>query len=149
MKIRIELDPTLTETEIIIRASRLDDSITKIQDAIGLASAGASVTYWIGEIQYFPRTEEILFFETEGDEIFAHTCAKAYRVKLRLYELQEQLPRYFCRISKSAIVNTRRIYSVNQTLPGSAQLEFTGTHKHIFVSRRYLGSLRLALEGQH
>jgi DNA-binding LytR/AlgR family response regulator len=149
MKIRIELDPTLSETEIVIRANHLDDSITKIQDAIGMVNTGASITYWIGEIQYFPGTEEILFFETEGDDIFAHTYSKAYRVKLRLYELQEQLPRYFCRISKSAIVNTRKIYSVNQTLPGSAQLEFNGTHKHIFVSRRYLSSLRLALEGQH
>ena len=43
---------------------------------------------------------------------------EAYEVRLKLYELESILPRYFSRVSKSTIANIRQIY-LGQVLPGN------------------------------
>lgn len=52
------------------------------------------------------------------------------------------------RISKSAILNTKQIYSINRNLTASSVVEFTGTHKRVFVSRYYYKPLISKLEEQ-
>ncbi len=43
MKIRIELDDRLADTELVIRVSWIDDRIVKIQDALNEATAQLSL----------------------------------------------------------------------------------------------------------
>ena len=45
-------------------------------------------------------------------KIYGRTREEAYEVRQKLYELEEILPIAFCRISKSTIVNTKQIYSI-------------------------------------
>ena len=56
------------------------------------------------------------------------------------------LPSSFVRIAKSAIVNTAKIYSVARDLTASSRVQFSGTHKQIYVSRRYYQNLRQRLQ---
>ena len=141
MKLRIEIIDTLPESEVIIRCSRIDDSIQKLQSLIQSMSS-PRMKFYKGAHEYYLPLEEILFFETEGEEIHAHTAKDSYRVKHKLYELEEMLPRGFVRAAKGTIVNTSRIYSINRNLTSSSQIEFTGSHKHIYVSRHYYKTLR-------
>ena len=83
------------------------------------------------------KIESILFFETDGSKIYAHAREEAYEVKLKLYELEEQLPHYFCRISKSTIVNTREIYALEKSFSGTSTVRFYDTKKQVHVSRHY------------
>ena len=83
-----------------------------------------------------------MFFETESDVIKAHTRNNIFETKSRLYELENILPYYFCRISKSAIVNVKEIYSITKNITASSKIEFKDTHKHIFVSRGYFKPLK-------
>ena len=92
--------------------------------------------------EYYLPLEEILFFETESEQIHAHTKDDAFRVKHRLYELEDMLPHYFTRAAKGTIVNITRIYSINRNLTSSSQVKFSGTHKQIYVSRHYYGALK-------
>lgn len=94
MKVRIELDDRLADTELVIRVSRIDERIQKIQDALNEATAPA-ILFYKENSEYFVDLAEILFFETDGAKIFAHARNDAYEVKLKLYELEELLPRYF------------------------------------------------------
>jgi len=141
VKLRIEVTDGSSEDEIIIRCGRVDDSVQKLQAYIQNMST-PKMTFYKGAQEYYLPLEEILFFETEGEQIHAHTANDAFRVKYRLYELEEKLPHYFVRAAKGTIVNTTHIYSINRNLTSSSQVEFVGTHKHIYVSRHYYSSLK-------
>ena len=90
--------------------------------------------------------QEILFFETEGTSIRAHTKDDIYGARYRLYELEETLPGYFMRVSKSTILNIRHIYAMTRSLSASCVVEFKDTHKQVYVSRHYYKPLKNRLE---
>ena len=136
MKLSIEVSDGSMEDEVIIRCGRVDENVRKIQEYI-LSMTAPKITFFKGTQEYYLQIEDILFFETGGEHVFAHTTSDAFRVKLKLYELEEKLPRCFMRIAKGTIVNTKHIYAINRNLTSASQICFTGTHKHIYVSRHY------------
>lgn len=143
MKVRIELCDDGSPDEVIIRCGRVDDTVQKIQQYIQDCAAQAiSLTFYKDQQEFYFPVEQVLFFETEGEHIVAHTEKDAYRIKHRLYELEELLPRYFLRASKSTILNSRRVYSITKNLTASSLVTFRNTHKHVYVSRKYYQQLR-------
>ena len=141
MKLRIEVTDGLSENEIIIRCDRVDDTVQKLQAYIQSMSA-PKLVFYKGAQEYYLPLNEILFFETDGEQIYAHTKSDAFRVKHRLYELEALLPHHFVRAAKGTIVNTAQIYAINRNLTSSSQVKFAGTHKQIYVSRHYYGTLK-------
>lgn len=138
MKIRVELDSSITEEEIIIRCGSLSEEVQRVQKILAdLATQNQKFVFYKGATEYYLSLEEILFFETEGKIIYAHTINDMYQMKYRLYELEEFLPGYFMRISKSTILNTNKVYSIQRNLTASSVVEFQNTHKQVFVSRHY------------
>jgi DNA-binding LytR/AlgR family response regulator len=146
VKIRIEVVNDLAEDEVTIRCGRVDDTIQKIhQYIVEQTQSGKKITFYKENQEFYFPLEDVLFFETEGEHIFAHTANDAYRITYRLYELEELLPKDFARASKSAIVNIRRIYSITRNLTASSPVKFVGSHKQVYVSRYYYNDLRLRL----
>jgi len=141
MKIRVELDSDLAEVEIVIRAARFDAQLEQIQQALEQATA-PPIIFYKGVSEYFLDIDNILFFETDGGKIFAHAREDAYEVKFKLYELEDRLPYYFCRISKSSIINSKAIYSLEKSFSGSSSVRFYDTHKEVYVSRHYYQILK-------
>ena len=88
----------------------------------------------------------ILFFETEDNQVFAHTKKDVYQTKYRLYELEELLPGSFIRVSKSTILNVSHVLSIKKNLTASSEVWFEGTHKQVYVSRNYYKQLKQRLE---
>lgn len=147
MKIRIEIDERLESDEVIIRCQKLNDEVSRVQKAVSeVISEQSRIVFYKGEAEYYFPLEKILFFETEEDGISAHTACDIYKIKYRLYELEELLPGYFLRISKSAILNTRKIFAIDRNLSSASTVSFQNTHKQVYVSRRYLKPLRDRLE---
>lgn len=147
MKIRIEIDEKLKEEEMIIRAPALDERIQKIQSAVmQAASEEQRFLFFKGETTYYMPLSEILFYETEGSMVKVHTKDDIYDTRHRLYELEEMLPGYFFRVSKSTILNIRHIYAMTKSLSSSCVVEFKGTHKQVYVSRHYYKPLKNRLE---
>ena len=130
MKVRIELDPSMDESEILIRAPRLTQELAQLQESI-LKQKLVPLTFY-----------KDLFFETDGEKIYGHTKDEAYEVKQKLYELEDLLPIAFCRISKSTIVNVKQIYSLEKSFSGTSTVNFYQTHKQVHVSRRYYQVLK-------
>lgn len=141
MKLRIEVTDGSSEDEIIIRCGRVDDKVQKLQAYI-LSLSTPKITFYKEAQEYYLPLEEILFFETEGDQIYAHSANEAFRVKYRLFELEEMLPRYFVRAAKGTIINTSRIYAIDRNMASSSRISFSGTHKHIYASRHYYKALK-------
>lgn len=146
MIIRIEVVGDLPEDEVTIRCGRVDDTIQKIHAFILEQTQSAQkITFYKQNQEFYFPLEDILFFETEGEHIFAHTSSDAYRIKFRLYELEEMLPKDFTRASKSTIVNIRQVYSITRNLTASSLVKFVGSHKQVYVSRYYYNELRQRL----
>ncbi|MDQ8766649.1 LytTR family DNA-binding domain-containing protein [Streptococcus ruminantium] len=141
MKIKIELDDGLDDLEVVIRASHLSVEVEQIQQALAQVNRPKMIFYKGGS-EYFLDLTDVLFFETDGTKIFAHSRDNAYEVKLKLYELEECLPFYFCRISKSSIANIRSIYSLEKSFSGTSTIHFYDTVKQIHVSRHYYQLLK-------
>ena len=146
VKIRIDIVDDLSEDEVLIRCGRVDDTIQKIQKFVQEQSASNTkmVFYKQNQEFYFPLME-VLFFETDGEYIFAHTADDSYRIKYRLYELDGILPRYFVRASKSATINITQVYSIARNITASSLVEFKNSHKHVYVSRHYYKEVRQRL----
>lgn len=147
MKIRIEVDEKITEEEVTIRCRQLNSEVIKLQKLLEQAVVKSNqFVFFKGETEYYLQNEDILFFETDGGMIYAHTVDDVFQTKYKLYELEELLPRTFLRISKSAIVNTDKIYSIHRNLTASSLIAFQHTHKEIYVSRSYYKLLKSKLE---
>ena len=145
MKVRIELDPQMDEPEMIIRAPRLTEDVARLQQLI-LEQKMTPLTSYKDRSEYFVDVSKILFFETDGEKIYGHTREEAYEVRQKLYELEEILPIAFCRISKSTIVNTKQIYSIEKSFSGTSTVNFYQTHKQVHVSRHYYQLLKERLK---
>ena len=141
MRVSIELDSSMDEPEILIRAPQLTEEIARLQESI-LKQKLTPLAFYKDRSEYFLDLETILFFETDGEKIYGHTRDEAYEVKQKLYELEELLPIAFCRISKSTIVNAKQIYSIEKSFSGTSTVNFYQTHKQVNVSRRYYPVLK-------
>ena len=70
-----------------------------------------------------------------------------YRIKQRLYELEQQLPSYFIRINKSTLANETRLDRFTVTVAGSVDAVFQCGYKE-YVSRRCFAQIKRRLEAK-
>lgn len=146
MKVRVDIDEN-NQSEVIIKAPKIDGTITKIQNAImDVISESRRLEFYKEETDYYLSLDQILFFETSDGSISAHTANDVYQTRYRLYELEELLPGYFMRVSKSTILNINHIYSITRNLTASSLVDFDKTHKKVYVSRSYYKALKCRLE---
>lgn len=145
LQIHVEIDPQLSAPEIQVRAPAADEQLTTLVQALEKLTAPAATlpVSQQGQMIQLPLSE-IIFIEASGHDIRVHTRTAAYKTATRLYELAEQLPEIFFRVSKSAIVNTTAIYSLTKSLTGNL-IEFQATHKQLYVLRRYYQQLKAIL----
>lgn len=146
MRIRIELDSQIKESEVIIKCSELSEEVIRIQKVISeLIAEKREMIFYKENTEYYICIDDVLFFETEESSIYAHTLSELYQVKYKLYELEEILPKNFVRVSKSTILNINHIYSITRNITSSSLVEFKNTHKKVYVSRYYYKVLKLKL----
>lgn len=143
MKIRIEIDPDVDESEVVIRCSRIDESVAQIQSLL-LDSEGdrRKIVFYKDDTEFYLTVDEVLFFETADNTVWAHTADDEFQVKYKLYELEDILPKSFMRVSKSTILNTHKVYSIMRNLTAASKVEFHRSHKVVYVSRNYYKNLR-------
>ena len=142
-KVKIEIDPDAKDCEVTIKCAGITDEVERIRKLLSASSEEMpQISFFKADSEYFLSLDEILFFETEGSLIRAHTATDEFETKSKLYELEEKLPSTFLRISKSTILNTRKLYSITKNLAGASKIEFQGTHKTVYCSRNYYKALK-------
>ena len=125
MKIRVEVDKSCPEDEIIIRCAQRNDAIERMYGELQeLSRMQETILFYKDHAECFIRLSSVLFFETDGREVHAHTAADVYRTDKRLYELEELLPKSFMRISKSTILNLQQVGSLERTLSAACTVSF-------------------------
>ena len=146
VKIKLDISPAYQEKEVIIKAAEDDDEVKKIVHSLQeVESKFNHLNGYLGETVYSLELSEILFFETNERNVYAHTINNAFLIHYRLYELEENLPNNFLRVSKSSILNLDEILSLSRSVTGNL-IQFKNTYKKIYVSRRFLKDLKIRLD---
>ena len=70
---------------------------------------------------------------------------RKYRLKLRLYELEQQLPSFFIRINKSTLANENALDRFTVTVAGSVDAVFKCGYRE-YVSRRCFAQIKRRFE---
>lgn len=81
----------------------------------------------------------------DGKTYAVDTAGTKYRLKQRLYELEEMLPTCFIRINKSALANENRLERFAATFSGAVDAVFKSGYKE-YVSRRCFAVIKRRFE---
>lgn len=135
MKIVINVDHDMKDTEISISCSRLTPEIEKMISMIrmyDLQMTGKKD----GEV-YLLNVTEIIYIDTADKRTFFYTEDAVYESSLKLYELEEQLVQSdFIRVSKSCIINMRHILSLKAEANRRIKLTMDN-QEQLMISRQY------------
>lgn len=145
MKVQIKLDPACPEPVLTIRAARLTPQLQALAQRLESEEEGRLLG-WQGERVTVLDSASLTRFYAQDRGVFCQdTAGETYALRLRLYELEEQLdPRRFVRISNSELVNLGQITALDLKLSGTIKLTLTGGVTS-FVSRRNVKKLKEAL----
>lgn len=144
MNIQIEQDASLRTPEITIRCAVIDEDILRILSMLRMENQKITGTK-DGDLHLLDA-REILWFESVDKRTWCYTRNDMFECHLRLYELEERLVCMdFVRISKSVLVNFRRIRSIHPDFGGRLTLTLENGEKQV-VSRQYAPTIRNKLE---
>ncbi|WP_053220313.1 LytTR family DNA-binding domain-containing protein [Virgibacillus senegalensis] len=145
MKVLLDVDRSHQETTVTIQCREIDDSIKQVLDFLENRDAEFIIGK-NGEKQHILKPEEVHRFQAEGDSVMAITSRGNFKVKEKLYELDQILPpSKFIRISKSAIANLFEINHFEPSFNGTICVHFKSGAKE-YVSRHYVSNIKSILK---
>ena len=140
MKIFIEHDDGITEPEITIKCNAVDSNLDRLISSIRLFAN--TIGGKKDNATYFINLSDILYFETTDSKMFFYTSDDVYETNLRLYEVEERFSNTsFVRVSKSFIVNLRKVASIQTETNGRLVAQLANKEK-IIISRQYVAAIR-------
>lgn len=144
MKVEWVIDSNLTEPHIIIRTPEknpeLEELVHYLEESLPVPLLGFD-----GDKAVPLDLPRVLRFYGEEKGVFAQTADATFRVRERLYELEERLDSHiFVRISQSEIVNLKQVTALDLAITGTIKMTLTGGTV-CFVSRRHVKKIKEAL----
>ena len=142
MKILTETDNKYKEIELHVCNNALTDEVRAIVGELHeIYDYNIPGTDEIGNKRLIRRAE-ILSAYSEGQRVIVLTGDGRYVVQKKLYELETELgDTNFIRISKSEIVNVRKIRSLDMSITGTIKLVLK-TGYETYVSRRNVAKIK-------
>lgn len=146
MKLLIEQNNEGAETEIHIKCGMIDAGLQHIIDEIQALMFSLPVSKDGAVSRLSPG--EIFYFESVDERTFVYSQTEVYTCEYRLYELEEKIRKCgFARISKSVIVNIRKIQQIRPQLNGRFEAVLDNG-EHLIVNRHYVSGLKEKFEGR-
>lgn len=140
MKVTILEKKADEEDELIVRCDYLDESLTKLINQF--KTGKGKMNFYKDSKIVFLEPEEVLYFESVDDTVFAYTKDSVYETKSKLYQLEEELPAsIFFRANKAVIVNLDKIDSLAPVFGGRFEAVLENGYK-VVISRNYLSTLK-------
>lgn len=140
MKVNIIVEPHLEEDYAEIHVSRVTDEITKLSDLLQRNSSVITGMDAYDRITVIDEAEIVSLY-AEKKWCLINTDSASYSCRKRLYEVENMLSNNFMRISKSIIINLRKIESVEASFNGMLLLRMKNGSKE-YVSRTYLPAMK-------
>lgn len=141
MKVNIKLDQSIKEAYIEIYTNEINNEINDIVTYVEKNTLKNILCLEDDKI-YLINPNEINFFYSENQNIFANTDKGVFKVKYKLYELEEKLSHLsFIRISKSALANLSKVNHFEMSFGGTVTVIFQNNSKE-YVSRKYVNKIK-------
>lgn len=131
------------EEELILKCRSLDEPLVEVINRF--KQGGGKLTVYKEGGMHFIEPEDVFYFESVEQKVFAYCKSEVYQVKSKLYELLDELPGWrFVRVSKSVILNLNKIKSLTPAFSGRYEALLKNGEK-VIISRQYVGSLKESL----
>ena len=141
MKFRLIIDKS-KEEEIVVTAHERSALTDKIELLIMQYDGADKIPAFLDdEMKLLKFTQIECIAVIDGKTCAIDSEGNQYRLKMRLYELEEKLPSYFIRVNKSAIANEKRIEKFCSTYTGAVNVLFKCGYSE-FVSRRCFAEIK-------
>lgn len=144
MKIKLNIQQNIRETEVIINCASKDKTVCRIMDA--LHAVDMTLVCSNHEEKHKINIKDIVYIESVNRKTFLYTRDQTYESEKRLYELEDYLHGLsFFRVSKAIIINLQRVKSLRPEV-GSRLIVTMDTGERIIASRQYAGQIKEVLE---
>ncbi len=136
MKIKIIKSNTVSETEITVICSSVDENLKKLLEEFELNNTKLTGKF---DNETFVITAEMIYYiESVDEKTFIYSKNKVYESEYKLYQIEKLLPESdFVRISKNCILNIRKLTSVRPMLNGKMEVRMNNDEIQV-VNRHYL-----------
>lgn len=145
MKVDLFVSRDIEEPYADIHTNELTDNITKAMLILESDDSNEMLAVKRGSDIALLEFSEIFMFRVEDKQVNVYTENQEYIIKKPLYQVEETLTSDFVRISKTTIVNLKKIKRVAPSLKGMMFIELKNGLKDN-ISRKYLPEFKRALD---
>lgn len=144
MQIEIITDALCKQMRVVIYTDEVNDEVNELVKRLSDDAPKVLAGFRDNSFELLDLSEIIRVFASSG-KVFAVTRDGEYSLRLRLYEIGERLKKSdFVRISKSEIINLRKVKSFDLSFTGTICVTFSDSSKS-YVSRRYVSEIKKVL----
>ena len=141
MKVEVHIDSHFQEEAVMITAPALSARVEKIRDFVEMLDQKERLRAKKEGETYLVETHLFHRFYIENRQVVGETKDDHFILTGPLYQLSEDLPSYFLKISQSEIINTKEIDHLHFTTSGSVQI-YLKNGSLAYSSRRYLKAIK-------
>lgn len=145
MKVNLFVSKDIEEPHADIHTNELTDNITKAMSILESDDSNDMLAVKKGSDIALLEFSEVFMLRVEDKQIKVYTENAEYLIKKPLYQVEETLNNDFVRISKTTIVNLRKIERVAPSLKGMMFIQLKNGLKDN-ISRKYLPDFKNALD---
>ncbi|MDO5860888.1 LytTR family DNA-binding domain-containing protein [Methanobrevibacter sp.] len=145
MKVNLFVSRDVEEPYADIHTNELTDNITKAMSILENDDSNDMLAVKKGSDIALLEFSEVFMLRVEEKQVKVYTQSNDYLIKKPLYQVEETLSGDFVRISKTTIVNIKKIERVAPSLRGMMFIELKNGLKDN-ISRKYLPDFKNALD---
>lgn len=144
MQFEIKIDSSYAEPKVTILTAAVTEEINNLIKRISEKDPQIISGSKNGKFEVLDK-DDLLRIYASGGKVFAITEKGEYTLRFRLYEIEEKLnPHQFIRISKSEIINLKKVKNFDLSFTGTICVELTNGMT-TYVSRRYVSKIKKIL----
>ncbi len=145
MKVNLFVSKDIKEPYADIHTDQLTDNITKAMSILESDDSNDMLAVKKGSDIALLEFSDVFMLRVEDKQVKVYTEKVEYLIKKPLYQVEETLSSDFVRISKTTIVNLRKIERVAPSLKGMMFIQLKNGLKDN-ISRKYLPDFKQALD---
>ena len=143
MKITINVEPSATETSLLVTCKELTPQVEKLLAAIRILDKQITATK--GDSVCLIDLADVFYIEALERKTFIYTDKEVFDSEMKLYELEAALAQYnFIRVSKNTICSLSKIKSLKSEVDRKIKITMENGYQ-IIASRMYADELRKKL----
>lgn len=145
MKVNLFVSRDIEEPYADIHTNELTDNVTKAISILESDESNEMLAVKKGSDIALLEFSDVFMFRVEDKQVKVYTDNSEYLIKKPLYQVEETLTSDFVRISKTTIVNLKKIERVAPSLKGMMFIQLKNGLKDN-ISRKYLPDFKNALD---